>query len=56
MLDFIGTYVKYILLHRYNKVSKESIELLDQHWKNKPTKGVKLWVYNKVRTINGHNI
>lgn len=53
MIDFLKTYVKYILLHRWNKVSKESIDLLDEHWKNKPTNGVKLWLYNKVKSKNG---
>ena len=42
MIDFLKTYVKYILLHRWNKVPKESIDLLEEHWKNKPTNGVKL--------------
>ena len=53
MIDFINTYVKYILLHKWNMVSKESIDLLDKHWKKKPTKGVKLWLYNKIKTKNG---
>jgi hypothetical protein len=53
MIDFLKTYVKYILLHRWNKVSKESIDLLEEHWKNKPTNGVKLWLYNKVKSKNG---
>lgn len=53
MIDFIKTYVKYILLHRWNKVSKQSIDLLEEHWKNKPTKGVKLWLFNKVKLKNG---
>jgi hypothetical protein len=49
MMDFIKTYIKYIVLHRWNKISKEGIDLLEQHWKNKPTKGLKLWLYNKVK-------
>ena len=53
MIDFIKTYVKYILLHKWNKVSVESIELLDAHWEKKPSKGPKYWLYNKIKSING---
>jgi len=52
MIDFLKTYFKYILLHRWNKLSKESIDLLEEHWKNKPTNGVKLWLYSKVKSKN----
>jgi hypothetical protein len=52
VIDFIKTYVKYILLHKWNKISKEGIDLLDEYWENKPTKGIKLWLYNKVKYKN----
>lgn len=45
MIDFIKTYVKYVLFHKWNKVPKESIGLLEKHWNNKPNKGVKYWLY-----------
>jgi len=49
MMDFIKTYIKYIVLHRWNIISKEGFDLLEEHWKNKPTKGIKLWLYNKLK-------
>ncbi len=52
MLDFLKTYIKYILLHRWNKVPKEGVALLEKHWKNKPNSGIKLWLYNKVKSKN----
>lgn len=51
-MDFIKTYIKYVLFHRWNKLSEESINLLEQDWKNKPTKGIKLWLYKKIIKIN----
>lgn len=52
MIDLLKTYIKYILFHRWNKVSKEMIDLLNQHWVKKPTKGLKLNLYNKIIQIN----
>jgi hypothetical protein len=40
------------MLHRFNKISKESFDFLDEHWNRKPIKGVKLWLYNKIKQIN----
>lgn len=51
-MDFIKTYIKYVLLHRWNKLSEESINLIEQHWKNKPKNGMKLWLYKKIIKIN----
>jgi hypothetical protein len=56
MIDFLKAYVKYILLHRWNKVSNESFNLLEEHWKNKPTNGAKLWLYNKVKLKNNDQV
>jgi hypothetical protein len=50
-MDFIKTYIKYVLFHRWNKLSEESINLIEQHWKNKPTNGMKLWLYKKIIKI-----
>ena len=55
MISFIKTYIKYVLFHKWNKLSKESFDLLDNNWKNKPTKGLNLWLYNKIKKINGYN-
>jgi hypothetical protein len=27
--------------------------MLDEHWEYKPTKGINLWLYNKIKEING---
>jgi hypothetical protein len=53
MIDLIKTYFKYVLLHRWNKVGKQHFDWLDDHWQHKPTKGLRLWLYNKVKKING---
>jgi hypothetical protein len=55
MVDSIKTYIKYVLFHKWNKLNTEQINFLQTHWKHKPTKGLKLWVYNKVIKINGIN-
>jgi len=55
MISFIKTYIKYVLFHKWNKLSKESFDLLDNNWQNKPTKGLNLWLYNKIKKINGYN-
>ena len=55
MIDWIRTYIKFVLLHRWNKVSEEGLKMLDEHWQHKPTKGIKLWLYNKIKLINGGN-
>ena len=52
MIDWIRTYIKFVLLHRWNKVSQEGFEMLDEHWEYKPTKGINLWLYNKIKEIN----
>ena len=52
MIDVIKTYFKYVLLHRWNHVDEEHLKMLDENWIYKPTKGLKLWVYNKVKKIN----
>ena len=51
-VDLAKTFIKYVLLHRWNRVSKESIELLENEWKGKPKSGAKLWMYNLVKWIN----
>jgi hypothetical protein len=52
MIDLIKTYFKYVLLHRWNKVGEEHFDWLDNHWQHKPSKGLRLWLYNKVKNIN----
>jgi hypothetical protein len=52
MIDFLITCIKYVIFYKWNRISKESIELLDIHWENKPTNGLKLWLYNKIKQIN----
>jgi hypothetical protein len=53
LLDILKTYIKYVLLHRWNKIDKITFDILDEHWALKPTKGVRLWMYNKVKSKNG---
>jgi hypothetical protein len=52
MIDWIRTYIKFVLLHRWNRVSQEGFGMLDEHWEYKPTKGINLWLYNKIKEIN----
>jgi hypothetical protein len=53
MIDWIKTYIKFVLLHRWYKVDEEKFKMLDDNWQYKPTKGLRLWLYNKVKKING---
>lgn len=53
MIDFLKTYIVFILLHRWNKVSEEHFDFLEKYWDEKPTKGIELWLYNKVKYKNG---
>ena len=55
MIDWIRTYIKFVLLHKWNNVSEEGLKMLDEHWQHKPTNGIKLWLYNKIKLINGGN-
>jgi hypothetical protein len=55
MIDWIKTYIKFVLLHRWYKVDEEKFKMLDDNWQYKPTKGLRLWLYNKVKKINGGN-
>ena len=52
MIDFIKTYIKYFLLSRWNKISTEGLELLENHWKNKPTTGPNAWLYKQIKRKN----
>ena len=52
MIDIAKTYIKYILLHRWNKVSKKAMTLLDEHWEKKPIKGLKKYLYEWIKVKN----
>ena len=52
MIDIVRSYIKWVIFHKFNKISKESFDFLDEHWDKKPTKGTKLWLYNKIKQIN----
>jgi len=53
IIDILKTYIKYILLHRWNKIDVWRLELLESYWGNRPTKGARRWLYDKVREKNG---
>lgn len=51
--DAIKTYVIYVLLHRWNKISKESFDLIEEHWRpKKPLSKLQIKVLNKVKELN----
>lgn len=50
MIDFVKTYITYVLFKK--PIPKEGFDLANKHWKNKPKKGCKLWLYNKIKKIN----
>lgn len=52
MIDIVKTYIKFILLYRFNKIPKEGIELISKHWINKPKNGFKKHIYNKIMNKN----
>jgi hypothetical protein len=52
MIDLIKTYIIFVVLSKWNKIPKEGFELLDNHWSNKPQSGLKLWLYNKIKSAN----
>lgn len=51
-VDLAKTFIKYVLFHYWNRVSKESIDLIENEWKGKPKSGAKLWMYNLVKFLN----
>jgi len=51
-VDLTKTFIKYVLFHQWNRVPKESIELLENQWKGKPKSGAKLWMYNLIKYLN----
>jgi hypothetical protein len=53
MIDLLMTFIKYVLLHKYNKINKDKLIFLDLHWIKKPNAGIRLWLYNKIRQLNG---
>lgn len=53
MIDFIKTYIKYVVFHKWNRLSIESIEFLEKYWEHKPKSGIKFWLYRKIKKING---
>lgn len=53
MIDRLLSYIKYVLLHRWNKVDKQSIEAMDKYWLNKPTVDPKTKkLYLKIKELN----
>jgi len=52
MIDTIRSYIVFVLLHQWNPIPKEGIELLEKEWVNKPTRGLKLKVYRKICELN----
>lgn len=55
MIDIIKTYIKYVLLHRFNKVNKQAFNFLDKHFMNKKHTFLKVKLYNKIKKINKNN-
>lgn len=45
---------KFILFHRWNRISSENLKFLDENWNKKPKKGFKKLIYNLVFKINGY--
>lgn len=56
MKDILKTILKYILFHRWNKITVENLKFLDENWNKKPTKGFKKFIYDLVFKINGLKI
>lgn len=52
MIDNLKTVFKFIFLHKWNKIPKEGVELLETHWKNKPKKGIKKIIYKIILKLN----
>lgn len=55
MINIIKTYIKYILLHRFNKLNNETFDLLDKHFMNKKHSFLTVKLYNKIKRINKKN-
>ena len=53
MIDRILVYIQYVIFHRWNKVSKESIEIMDKYWADNPNIAPKTKkLYLKVKKLN----
>ena len=55
MIDIIKTYIKYVLLYRFNKVNKQAFDFLDKHFMNKKHSLLKVKLYNKIKKMNKNN-
>ena len=53
IIDNIKTFFVFVILHKFNKVPKESLDILETNWYNKPRKGLSLWIYNTIKRLNG---
>lgn len=54
MIDFIKTYIRFFLLHKWNKISHDAFDVLEENWTNKPTSGMKKWLYDIIKRKNGY--
>jgi len=45
----------FIILHRRNKIPKEALDFMEQHWSAKPTKGISKWIYDTMKKLNNYN-
>ena len=55
MIDLLKTYIRYVLLHRFHKISKEGICFIEKNFKKKPKKGIKKKLYDKIILTNKNN-
>lgn len=53
-MSTLKTIFKYILFHRWNKITEDKLDFLDKNWNKKPTKGFKKFIYDLVFNINGY--
>lgn len=50
-MQVFKTIIKFIILHRWNKISSDGIDIINK-WKNKPTKGIRKIVFDYVVKLN----
>lgn len=52
MKDFIKSYIKYVILHKWNRLDEKYFDLIEKNWGFLPENGLRGWLYRKIKKIN----
>jgi hypothetical protein len=54
LIDIIKVYIWYVIFHKFNKRPSTHFEWLEEHWEEKPSKGIELLLWNKLKKLNNY--